>query len=113
MKNHRRVIFIAIFAFAAASFLIPGGGKSCAGGSDPLYENEIGMKVLFKSLIKERLRDPDSYEFISLRPGTQTEHGRYYIFTYRAKNGFGGYNVCEAIVFCNANTMNLISIPNQ
>ena len=81
-----------------------------ATGSDdepkkPLYDDEIAIRVTAESLIKKNLRDPDSYQLIEIVPET----GRTVTVRYRAKNGFGGYNVCAAVVSCDETTMRLIS----
>lgn len=51
-----------------------------------------GSHIKLTRLIKQNLKDPDSYEFID---GTFQEVGDNLILnqTYRAKNSFGGYNV--------------------
>ena len=83
---------------------------SAAGSDDepkkPLYQDEIAIRVAAESLIKKNLRDPDSYQLIKITPET----GRNLTISYRAKNGFGGYNVCTAVVECDETTMRLISI---
>ncbi len=85
---------------------------SAAGSDDsdepkkPLYDDEIAIRVTAKDLIKKNLRDPDSFELIDVSPKT----GKTVSIRYRAKNGFGGYNVATAIVTCDENTMYLVSI---
>jgi len=82
---------------------------SAAGSEDepakPLYQDEIAIRVTAESLIKKNLRDPDSYQLIEITPKT----GKNLTIRYRAKNGFGGYNVCTAIVECDDTTMRLIA----
>ena len=48
--------------------------------------------------IKQNLRDPDSFEQVSttITPVDKNEH-HYILMTYRARNGFGGMNVEQAI----------------
>jgi hypothetical protein len=44
--------------------------------------------------LKDRLKDPDSYESISWGEVSKNEQGNYVTWVkYRAKNSFGGYNV--------------------
>ena len=48
--------------------------------------------------IKRRLRDPDSFEHIETRIAPIDEVGNHAIFmSFRARNGFGGMNVQQAI----------------
>lgn len=58
----------------------------------------------FERLILAQLRDPDSYERIETRVGPVEQDGGHVIaLKYRARNGFGGMNVSEAIgTFANA-----------
>lgn len=95
--------FISCFVFGL--FLL-----SAAGSEDepqkPLYDDEIAIRVTAESLIKKNLRDPDSYQLIEVTP----QKGKTVTVRYRAKNGFGGYNVSEAIVTCDETTMRLVSI---
>ena len=60
----------------------------------PLYENREYVEVMANDLIKQRLKDPDSYEFIDMEQQPTSKAGeRLFLVNYRAKNGFGGYNV--------------------
>ncbi len=100
-------IRVTIFALVTCFFLITAWGSS---ESKPLYQDESSIKYTFEELIKKQLRDPDSYEFISLRPnGAETKEGRFFIIEYRAKNGFNGYNMCKAGIYCDSTTMKLIA----
>lgn len=66
--------------------------------------------------VKEDLRDPDSFEHIETTIAPVTAKGRHPIrMKYRAKNGFGGYNVEETVgavdpVTCEAT---IIASPQQ
>ena len=85
-----------------------------AGGSDddtakPLKDDEFAVKYTFERLIKKQLRDPDSYEFISCTPSGESGNEKMFIIEYRAKNGFGGYNVSRALVSCDNERMTLIA----
>ncbi len=76
-------------------------------------EAEIGMEPLregwkqneppgvIRRHLKKILRDPDSLQFIEAWPAVVTEHGGQKCwmmkFSYRAKNGFGGYVGGEAV----------------
>ena len=81
----------------------------CYSGSDepslPLYEDKYAIQTTAKSLIKKTLRDPDSFQLIEIVPET----GKVITVRYRSKNGFGGYNVCTAVVSCDEKSMHLIS----
>lgn len=65
--------------------------------------DQISAKVYCSSRIKELLRDPDSYQFVSAvigkTSGEYKQNGTALI-TFRSKNGFGGYvqglATCEA-----------------
>lgn len=47
--------------------------------------------------VKSRLRDPDSYEKIQMLLPTNVSEGEKILrWDFRAKNGFGGYNVSSA-----------------
>ncbi|WP_070157488.1 zinc ribbon domain-containing protein [Sphingobium phenoxybenzoativorans] len=48
--------------------------------------------------VKERLRDPDSFEHIETRIAPVDKDGAHaLLMKYRARNGFGGMNVSEAL----------------
>ena len=77
----------------------------------PLYENREYVEVMANDLIKQRLKDPDSYEFINMEQQPTSKAGeRLFIVNYRAKNGFGGYNVGEALFSCDKDNLRIISI---
>ena len=106
--SHSLAVFrLTIFALVTGFFLITAGGS---GDSKPLYQDDYAIKATFEQLIKKQLRDPNSYEFVSLRPnGDESKDGRYFIIEYRAKNGFGGYTMGKAGVFCDSTKMTLIA----
>lgn len=53
-----------------------------------------GSHHWFTSAIKERLRDPNSFEHISTKVTPVSENGTHTIrMKYRARNGFGGMTV--------------------
>lgn len=70
-------------------------------------EQRLGMHCLNKwdgshrkmqDAIKERLRDPDSFKHVETRITPIDKNGNHTIFmTFRARNGFGGLNVQQAI----------------
>ena len=77
----------------------------------PLYENREYVEVMANDLIKQRLKDPDSYEFIDMEQQPTSKAGeRLFLVNYRAKNGFGGYNVGEALFSCHKDNLRIISI---
>jgi hypothetical protein len=52
-----------------------------------------------ESYVKERLRDPDSYDHIETRITPVNEKGEHVlVMKYRAKNGFGGMNVERYVI---------------
>ena len=110
--SHSLAVFrLTIFALVTGFFLITAGGS---GDSKPLYQDDYAIKTTFEQLIKKQHRDPNSYEFVSLRPnGDESKDGRYFIIEYRAKNGFGGYTMGKAGVFCDSTKMTLIANVNE
>ena len=77
----------------------------------PLYENREYVEVMANDLIKQRLKDPDSYEFIDMEQQPTSKAGeRLFLVNYRAKNGFGGYNVGEALFSCDKDNLRIIFI---
>lgn len=76
----------------------------------PLYENTEYVESLAEDLIKKRLRDPDSYEFVDMNEvQSSKENEKLFIVKYRAKNGFGGYNVCQALFSCDKDKLTIIT----
>ena len=66
-------------------------GMHCLNGWD-------GSHWKMQAEIKRRLRDPDSFEHVETRITPIDEVGNHSIFmTFRARNGFGGKNVQQAI----------------
>lgn len=91
-------IFTAFAALAIASTALVG----CSESTPDAFDN-ISAKIHCGSLIKQRLRDPDSYRFESAI--VHSTHGQFNqygsaIVTFRSKNGFGGY--VKGLAFCNA-----------
>ena len=82
-------IFTALAALTLASTALVGCGES-----KPTAFNEIAAKVYCADLIKQQLRDPDSYRFNKAKVvsniGEHDQYGKAYI-SFRSKNGFGGY----------------------
>lgn len=60
-------------------------------------ENEVSIKLWAESeaerILRQVLRDPKSLEIISVSTPKKVSNGYRCIVKYRAKNGFGGYNV--------------------
>ena len=68
---------------------------ACSSGpSTPDEFDDISARVYCESLIKQQLRDPDSYRFESASvvktSGTYNQYGEALV-KFRSKNGFGGY----------------------
>ena len=64
-------------------------GFHCLSGWDGSHRGLV-------SQVKNRLRDPDSFEHVETRI-TPNKNGRHIvIMTYRARNGFGGMNIEKA-----------------
>ena len=62
--------------------------------------DEIAAEVYCENNIKQLVRDPDSYQFISAQ--IVVTHGEYdqygtAIIRFRSKNGFGGYVTSAAV----------------
>lgn len=77
----------------------------------PLYENTEYVQVAAGDLIQQRLKDPDSYKFVDMQEQPSTKQGeKLFVVTYRAKNGFGGYNEGQALFSCDKDNLTLISI---
>lgn len=56
-----------------------------------------GAHVGVKGFVRERMREPDSFEHIETRITPVSEAGIHLLFMdYRARNGFGGMNVATA-----------------
>lgn len=89
-------LFVLVIFLGILSSLSPDANK-------PDAWDEIAAKVYCEDRIKQLLRDPDSYQFSSAEiletSGENSEFGKARI-SFRAKNGFGGYNAntatCEA-----------------
>lgn len=78
--------------------------------SKPLYESTEYVETLAGNMIKERLKDPDSYELIDMNEvQSSKENEKLFIVKYRAKNGFGGYNVCQALFSCDKDNLTIIA----
>ncbi len=101
MKHFKYFISCVVIGF----FLLSAGGSDESEPDKPLYQDKYAIQVTFEKLIKKNLRDPDSFQLIEVTPET----GRTVTVKYRAKNGFGGYNLCTAVVSCDETTMTLIS----
>ncbi len=101
MKHFKYFISCVVIVF----FLLSATGSGESEPDKPLYEDKFAIQITAENLIKKNLRDPDSYQLIEVTPET----GRTVTVRYRAKNGFGGYNVCTAVVSCDETTMTLIS----
>ena len=94
-------LFTAFAALAIASTALVGCGESTPDTPDA-FDN-ISAKVYCESLIKQQLRDPDSYRFESATVhSTYGQFNQYGtgIVNFRSKNGFGGYVKGQAS--CNA-----------
>lgn len=76
----------------------------------PLYENVDYVQTAAGELIKDGLRDPDSYEFVDMQEQASSKQGeKLFVVTYRAKNGFGGYNVGKATFVCDKDNLTIVS----
>jgi len=57
-----------------------------------------GSHSEFKNAVKDRMRDPKSFEHVETRVTPVSDAGTHtIIMKYRAKNGFGGMNMGNAI----------------
>ena len=104
-KNFKYFISCIVIGFFLLSATGSGDSSSSSEPDKPLYEDKYAIRATAESLIKKNLRDPDSYQLIEIVPET----GKVVTVRYRSKNGFGGYNVCTAVVSCDEKSMHLIS----
>ncbi|RBO54038.1 hypothetical protein DSD19_06130 [Rhodovulum sp. BSW8] len=81
---------IAADAKAAAEAEDRRKGFHCLSGWD-------GSHPAFKRIVKNSMRDPDSFEHVDTLVGPVTNGWHAIRMVYRARNGFGGMNVGEAI----------------
>ena len=76
-------------ALALASTALVGCGEI-----EPREFDDISAKIYCKDLIKQQLRDPDSYQFVGAtvtsNSGSHDQYGEALV-SFRSKNGFGGY----------------------
>lgn len=111
-RDNRASAWAGFFLILGAIYLV----ATCAGGDDKkaadpkavaaaAEEQRKGFHCLSKldgsnrslvDQVKAQLRDPDSFEPIETRI-TPADNGQHHVtMRYRAKNGFGGYNVSRA-----------------
>ena len=96
-RNKRVGVTLAIlFAVFAAS-------KACSGSDHASIEAGKCFSVWDGSSsdlvakVKDRLRDPDSFEHVRTKSTPNANGYRTVLMEYRAKNGFGGYNTAIAV----------------
>ena len=75
-----------------------------------------GAHRTLESWVKEKLRDPDSYNHIETRITPVNEKGEHVlVMKYRAKNGFGGMNVESLVVTVkneSCQVLTFLELPN-
>ncbi|MBL3608995.1 hypothetical protein [Rhodovulum sulfidophilum] len=81
---------IAAEAAAAAAAEERRKGFHCLSGRD-------GAHPAFKRIVKNSMREPDSFEHVKTGVGPVTDGWHTIRMVYRARNGFGGMNVGEAV----------------
>lgn len=59
----------------------------------PANPSATDLQVKASRLIKERMKDPESFEWVKVYKKDDKELGFIIFGTYRAKNSFGGYTV--------------------
>ena len=102
-SDKKQGCFIGCLGFFVFVMLMGLLGSLSQDDNKPDTWDEIAAEVYCKDRIKQLLRDPDSYQFSSAEiletTGENSEYGTARI-SFRAKNGFGGYNansaICEA-----------------
>lgn len=116
MKKGCAGCLMAIGAFFVIIIFILGIGQTLneqetkEAANEPLYENTEYVESLAEDLIKQRLKDPDSYQFIDMNEMQTSKQGeKLFIVKYRAKNGFGGYNICQAMFSCDKDELTFIA----
>lgn len=103
------VICISIPIFCVLS----GNGHKTTQSNYTESKKEINKEKVFNSAwdgsvlqveryLKNNLRDPDSYQSIEWSKVIKNDNGTFVVrHKYRAKNGFGGYNIEEKIFVLN------------
>jgi hypothetical protein len=83
-----------IFQFSSAT-----DNKSAEDHKSPVFNSAWdGSVYQAERYLKDRLKDPDSYESIGWGEVGKLKNGNYTTWVkYRAKNGFGGYTVSKAL----------------
>jgi len=83
-----------VLVLCVCGAILPESSEVEAGEQPPVYNSAWdGSVSQAKSLLQDILRDPDSVQYIKWFPVRQYESGNYFVaVTFRAKNGFGGYN---------------------
>ena len=70
-----------------------------------------GASRPLKNAMKQRLRDPDSFEHIETRITPRDNDGDHLVtMQYRSRNGFGGMNVGSAIAVIDGDTCDVSEI---
>jgi hypothetical protein len=86
----------ALFNFAAAGFglLVLAGMLAPKDTTTTTTPTQVG-RYACGDAIKMQLRDPDSYQLAGFT--VDPNNSRTAVATFRARNGFGGYNVGQAV----------------
>jgi hypothetical protein len=63
----------------------------------PAKLDPVKLQVEASRLIRDKLKDPESFEWVKLFKKDDPELGFIIYGTYRAKNSFGGYHVARFI----------------
>lgn len=79
-------------------------GFDCLSGWD-------GSNASLVSIVKSQLRDPDSFEHVETKITPKDPNGQHMVvMTYRARNGFGGLNVNQAMARVDGSTCGAVLI---
>jgi hypothetical protein len=97
------IIVILFLGMVSCSVLFPSKEKTAEEKLDEWY-NDIS-KITCQRVLKEKLRDPDSYKRSGdFSTSNDTGTNKVISWKFRAKNGLGGYNIGYAR--CNVNRKN-------
>lgn len=88
------VIFVIILIIAGSSSSSSSSGSSKS-KTETSYSDVVTLsRYDFEERIKKVLRDPDSYQRIDYKVQYVSEDNYKATLTFRARNGFGGMNIC-------------------
>lgn len=104
-----KIRLLAFVVITGCFLLAAAGSQDESKTAAPLYADRYAIEATFETLIKKNLRDPDSYQFVKCDSlGFFYGYDHCFLIEYRAKNGFGGYSIGNAVVSCDSTTMRMV-----